>query len=130
MHHDNRDCSGGCHGGCSRYGIMGDDDIDAEPDEFFSELLGTIASRFGIAELDLDILAFRIAESMQTTPERISERVRRRRRHQHTNTRQFSRLLCPRREWPRHRRTANKLDELTPLHGLPSVRGSHPTTSS
>jgi hypothetical protein len=36
---------------------MGDDDIDAEPDEFFSELLGTIASRFGIAELDLDILS-------------------------------------------------------------------------
>jgi hypothetical protein len=85
---------------------MGDDDIDAEPDEFFSELLSTIASRFGIAELDFDILAFQIAKSMQTAPERISERVRRRRRHQHTNMRQFFRLLCPRREWPRCRRAA------------------------
>jgi hypothetical protein len=64
MHHDNRDCLGGCHGGCSRYGIMGDDDIDAEPDEFFSELLGTITSPVGIAELDLDVLAFRIAEGV------------------------------------------------------------------
>src|SRR6516225_4520145 len=114
MHHDNRDCSGGCHGGCSRYGIMGDDDIDAEPDEFFSELLGTIASRVGIAELDLDILAFRIAESMQTAPERISDRVRRRRRHQHTNMWQSSSLLCPRRERPR-RCAADERNELSPF---------------
>src|SRR5258708_14639202 len=76
MHHDNRDCLGGCHGGCSRYGIMGDDDIDAEPDEFFSELLGTITSPVGIAELDLDVLAFRIAESMQTAPQHITKRRR------------------------------------------------------
>jgi hypothetical protein len=94
---------------------MGDDDIDAEPDEFFSELLGTITSPVGIAELDLDVLAFRIAESMQTAPERISERVRRRRRHQYANMGQFSRLLCARRERQRRRRTAEQRDELAPL---------------
>ena len=31
---------------------MGDDYIDAEPDEFFSKLLGTIAPPVGIAEID------------------------------------------------------------------------------
>ena len=86
-----------------RYGKMGDDDIDIEPDEFFSVLLGAIASRVGIAELDLDVLAFRIAEGVQSAPESISERMRRRRRHQHANKGQFSRLLCPRRERPRRR---------------------------
>ena len=113
MHHDNRDCLSGCHGGCSRYGIMGDDDIDAEPDEFFSELLGAIASPVGIAELDLDVLAFRIAEGMQTAPESISERMRRRRRHQHANKGRFSRSLCARRERPRGCRAAEQRDELT-----------------
>ena len=42
---------------------MGDDDIDTEPDEFFGELLGTVASPLRIAKLDLDIPAFRIAKS-------------------------------------------------------------------
>ena len=58
-----------------RYGIMGDDDIDAKPDEFFSELLGTIASPLGIAELDLDVLAIRVAKGAQTAPESIRKRV-------------------------------------------------------
>src|SRR5262245_41424848 len=48
---------------------MGDDYIDAESDEFFSKLLGTIAPPVGIAELDLDVLAFRIPECMQSAPE-------------------------------------------------------------
>jgi hypothetical protein len=43
---------------------MGDDDIDAEPDEFFSELLSAIASPIGIAELNLDVLALRVAKGM------------------------------------------------------------------
>ena len=38
---------------------MGDDDIDTEPHEFLGELLSTVASPFGIAELDLDVLTFR-----------------------------------------------------------------------
>jgi hypothetical protein len=80
---------------------MGHDDIDAEPHEFFSELLGTIASPIGIAELDLDVLAFRVAEGVQAAPESISERMRRRRRHQHANEGQFSRLLCTRCARPR-----------------------------
>ena len=77
MHHDNRDRSRGCHGGSSPYGIMGDDDIDIEPNEFFGVFLGAIAPRVGIAELDLDVLAFRIPECMQSAPESIRERVRR-----------------------------------------------------
>jgi hypothetical protein len=56
---------------------MGYDDIDAEPHEFFSELLGTIASPVGIAEFDLDVLALRVAEGVQAAPEGISERMRR-----------------------------------------------------
>jgi hypothetical protein len=56
-------------------GKMGDDYIDAKLDKLVSELLGTIASRLGIAELDLDVLAFRIAEGVQTAPESISERL-------------------------------------------------------
>jgi hypothetical protein len=59
-------------------------------------------------------LAFRIAESTQTAPECISERVRRRRRHQHTNIGHFSRLLCARRERPRDRRAAKERDQLAP----------------
>ena len=72
---------------------MDDDYIDAEPDEFFSKLLGTIAPPVGIAELDLGVLAFRITEGVQTAPESISERMRGRCRHQHANEGQFARLL-------------------------------------
>ena len=74
--HDNRDRLRGPHGGLDRWDKMGDDDIDAKPDELFSILLGTIASPVGIAELDLDVLAFRVAEGVQTAPEGISERMR------------------------------------------------------
>src|ERR1700747_2699042 len=108
--HDNRDRSRCPHGGLDRWDKMGDDDIDAKPDEFFSELLGTITSPVGVAELDLDVLAFRIAE-LQTAPERISERVRRRRRHQYANMGQFSWLLCARPERPACRRAAEQRDE-------------------
>ena len=74
--HDNRDRSRGCHGGSSPYGIMGDDDIDIKPNEFFGKLLSTVASPLGIAELDLDVLAFRIPECMQSAPKSIRKRVR------------------------------------------------------
>src|SRR5450631_3003601 len=73
---------------------MRDDDIDAEPDKLLSELLGAVASAVGITKLDLDVLALRIAEGAQTAPESISERMRRRRRHQYANTGQLSGLLC------------------------------------
>jgi len=42
--------------------------------------------------------------------------LRRRRRHQHTNIRHFSRLLCARRERPRDRRAAKERDQLAPPH--------------
>ena len=65
------------HGGFDRWDKMGDDDIDAKPDELFRILLGTIALPIGVAEIDLDVLAFRIAKRVQTTPECIRKRVRR-----------------------------------------------------
>src|SRR6516164_5626518 len=44
------------HGGFDRWDKMGDDDIDAKPDELFRILLGTIALPIGVAELDPDVL--------------------------------------------------------------------------
>jgi hypothetical protein len=41
---------------------MGDDYVDAEPDELFSILLGAITSALGIPKLDLNVPALRIAE--------------------------------------------------------------------
>jgi len=38
-------------------------------------------------------------------------------------------LLRACRERPCRRRTTNQLDELASSHGLPSVRGSHPSTA-
>src|SRR6516225_5830847 len=57
--HDNWDRSRGLHGGVDRWDKMGDDDIDAKPDEVFSIFLGAIASRVGIPKLDLDVPAVR-----------------------------------------------------------------------
>ena len=91
--HNNRDGPRGLHSRFCADGKMGDDYIDIEPDEFFGKLLSTIASRVGVAELNLDVLAFRIAEAVQTAPESIRKWMRRRGRHQHANIRQFPRLL-------------------------------------
>jgi hypothetical protein len=55
---------------------MGDDYIDAEPDEFFSIFFGAIASPVGITKLDLNVPAFRIAERVQAAPECIRKGVR------------------------------------------------------
>ena len=121
--HYNRDRSRGCHGGSSPYGIMGDDDIDTGPHEFFGELLSTVASPLGIAELDLDVLAFRVAKGVQTAPESISERMRGRCRHQHANEGQFARLLSQRPERPRRRRAAEQGDELASSHRVPQPEG-------
>jgi hypothetical protein len=41
---------------------VGDDDIDAKPDEVFSIFLGAIASPVGIPKLDFDVPALRIAK--------------------------------------------------------------------
>jgi hypothetical protein len=57
---------------------MRDDDIDAKPDKLLSELLGAIASPVAITKLNYDIPAFRIAEVMQASPERVGERMWRR----------------------------------------------------
>ena len=73
--HNDWDRSRSSHGRFDRYGKMGDDYIDAKPDEFFSELLGAIASQIGVSKLNLYVLTFRIAESMQPAPKRISERM-------------------------------------------------------
>src|SRR5215469_12802593 len=119
--HDNRDRFRCPRGGLNRWDKMGDDDIDANLDELFSILLGTIALPIGVAELDPDVLAFRVAKGVQTAPESVSERLRGRSRHQHANEGQFSWLLCARRKRPRHRRAAYKRDELAPPHSITDV---------
>src|SRR4029077_7297002 len=106
--HDNRDRLRCPHGGLDRWDKMGDDDIDAKPDKLFSILPGKIASPIGVAELDPDVLALRVAKSVQTAPESISERMRGRSRHQHADEGQFARLLSQRPERPRPRRTAQE----------------------
>src|ERR1700722_6699513 len=115
--HDNRDRLRCPHGGLDRWDKMGDDDIDAEPDELFSILLGTIALPIGVAELDPDVLAFRVAKSVQAAPESIRERMRGRRRHQYADEGRFSRLLRRRRKRPCHRRAAKQRDEFATSHG-------------
>ena len=75
--HDNRNRSRRPHSGLDRWDKMGDDDIDTEPDELFGVLLGTVALPIRVAEIDLNVLAFRIAKRVQTTPECIRKRVRR-----------------------------------------------------
>ena len=94
---------------------MGDDDIDAKTDELGRNLASADDCPTGIADIERDVPVLRIAKGLQTPPERIGERMRRRRGDQHTDERQFSRLLRPRRERPRRRRAAEKRDELAPL---------------
>src|SRR2546423_8107399 len=97
---------------------MGDDDIDTRPDKCSGELLSAVNSPIRIAELDLNVPAFGVAEGVQTAPESISEWMRRRRRHQHSNPGRFSRLLRARRERPGCRRTAEQRDELPSFHSI------------
>jgi hypothetical protein len=109
--HDNWDRSRGSHGGVDCWDKMGDDHIDAKSDQFFSELLGAIAPPFGIAELDRDVLAFRIAKRAQSLSKSIGKRMWGRSGDEHSNTRQFSRLLRARGERPGDR-SAEKGDEI------------------
>jgi len=48
---------------------MGDKDVNTLPDHLIGKLFGAIASPVGTAELDVNVLAFRIAEGVQTPPE-------------------------------------------------------------
>src|ERR1700730_9795741 len=95
---------------------MGDDDIDTRPDKCSGELLGAVNSPIRIAELDLNVPAFGVAEGVQTAPESISEWMRRRRRHQHSNPGRFSRWLCARCERPSSR-TAGRGYQFPPSDG-------------
>src|SRR5437588_2599781 len=96
---------------------MGNDDIGAESDKFLGVLLGTIASRVGIAKLDLDVFTVRVAEGVQTAPECIGERMRRRRGHHHSNKGEFSWSLCARTKRPRRSHSAEQRNELPSPHG-------------
>src|SRR6266487_4649980 len=110
---------------------MRNDDIGAESDKFLGVLLGTIASPVGIAKLDLDVFTIRVAEGVQTAPECIGERMRRRRGHQHSNKGEFSWSLCARPKRPRRSHSAEQRNELPSPHGH-SLHASiiHLTTSS
>src|SRR6266404_7530321 len=96
---------------------MRNDDIGAESDKFLGVLLGTIASRVGIAKLDLDVFTIRVAKGVQTAPECIGERMRRRRGHQHSNKGEFSWSLCARPKRPRRSHSAEQRNELPSPHG-------------
>src|SRR5262245_31597367 len=96
---------------------MRNDDIGAESDKFLGVLLGTIASRVGIAKLDLNVFTIRVAEGVQTAPECIGERMRRRRGHQHSNKGEFSWSLCARPKRPRRSHSADQRNELSSPHG-------------
>src|SRR5712671_238305 len=110
---------------------MRNDDIGAESDKFLGVLRGTIASRVGIAKLDLDVFTIRVAEGVQTAPECIGERMRRRRGHQHSNKGEFSWSLCARPKRPRRSHSAEQRNELPPPHGHSlHARITHLTTSS
>src|SRR5438067_7624146 len=110
---------------------MRNDDIATESDKFLGVLLGTIAPPVGIAKLDLDVFTIRVAESVQTAPERIGERMRRRRGHQHSNKGEFSWSLCARPKRPRCSHSAEQRNELPSPHGHSlHARIIHPTTSS
>src|SRR5204863_9231754 len=110
---------------------MRNDDIGAESDKFLGVLLGTIASPVGIAKLDLDVFTIRVAEGVQTAPECIGERMRRRRGHQHSNKGDFSWSLCARPKRPRRSHSAEQRNELPSPHGHSlHARIIHLTTSS
>ena len=97
------------HGGSDRRCKVGDDDIDAKMDELGRNLAGAVTAPTGIADIERDVPVLRIAKGLQTPPERIGERMRRRRGDQHADERQFSRLLRQRRRAatrPPHRRAA------------------------
>src|SRR6516225_7985451 len=110
---------------------MRNDDIGAESDKFLGVLLGTIASQVGIAKLDLDVFTIRVAEGVQTAPECIGERMRRRRGHQYSNKGEFSWSLCARPKRPRRSHSAEQRNELPSPHGHSLHAGiTHITTSS
>src|SRR5436190_24373245 len=88
-------------------------------------LLGTIASPVGIANLDLDVFTIRVAESVQTAPECIGERMRMRRGHQHSNKGEFSWSLCARPKRPRRSHSAEQRNELPSPHGAFPAREDH-----
>src|SRR5215471_13284215 len=110
---------------------MCNDDIGAESDKFLGVLLGTIASPVGIAKLDLDVFTIRVAEGVQTAPECIGERMRRRRGNQHSNKGEFSWSLCARPKRPRRSHSAEQRNELPSPHGhYLHARITHLTTSN
>src|SRR5438552_18259059 len=110
---------------------MRNDDIGAESDKLLGALLGTIAWPVGIAKLDLDVFTIRVAKGVQTAPECIGERMRRRRGHQHSNKGEFSWSLCARPKRPRRSHSAEQRNELPSPHGHSlHARIIHLTTSS
>src|SRR5258708_32824864 len=96
---------------------MRNDDIGAESDEFLGVLLGTIASRGGIAKLDLDVFTIRVAEGAQTATECMGERMRRRRGPQHPTKGEFSWWLGARPKRPRRSHSAEQRNQFPSPHG-------------
>jgi hypothetical protein len=77
----------GAEGGSNRWGEVRNDYINRKPDQLSGKLGGSIALPLGIAELDCDIVAFRIAKRVQAFCENIGKRIGRRGGYQHADKR-------------------------------------------
>jgi hypothetical protein len=54
---------------------MGDDHSDVTPNELGGKLSGEIASALSVADVKRDIAPFRVAQILQSMPQRIGKRV-------------------------------------------------------
>src|SRR5262249_23418883 len=99
-----------------------DNDIDLEPDELGRDLGVALGATLRPAILDDDVATLdppKFAQSLHESRNPWGRR-RRRGRAQEPDDRQFRRLLCARRERPRHRRAAEQRDELAARHSITS----------
>jgi hypothetical protein len=95
---------------------MGDDYIDAKPDQLSRKLRSAIASRLGIPELERDVLAFRVAKAVQPSSQNIGEWVWRRRGHQYADAWQFLGGLGERSFVHAQQNGRQRTDEVAPPH--------------
>src|SRR5262249_10539833 len=111
------------------WGVVGENDIDLEPDQFGGDLGEALAASLCPANFDRDIATIdptKFAQPPNESGKQLAA-ARRRGRAQEPNGRQLAHLLRARRERPRGRRAAEKHDELAAPHALPSRRDRHPT---
>src|SRR5262249_16223215 len=101
---------------------VGHDDIDIEPHQFRRQGRQLVIPSLGPAELDHNILSFRVAESTQPSAKGIQARGMPGRggKTQIPDTGDLRWLLRARRERPRGRRTADERDDFATPHSITS----------